>query len=211
MFDSGITAKQIIEEIQNEADIAPDIPEESYIQWLNTLEQLLYREVIREQNKFTFSGPRPADIEGGLDIEQKSEDLIGDVENVIRFEDIHAVYADGKQLMKSTYASGRIFPDTYYKQSNRLGLNLTDKQPKNVDIIYIVRPALKTPADAKGSDGKNVMVPVEFIDLVKAKLRGEAYKLANEGDLAAMWLNDYNVLLENFKAWVAEKQPAFGV
>ena len=44
----------------------------------------------------------------------------------------------------------------------------------------------------------NVMVPVEFIDLVKAKLRGEAY-VCQRGSLVAKWLNDYNVLLETFK------------
>ena len=55
------------------------------------------------------------------------------------------------------------------------------------------------------------MVPVEFIDLVKAKLRGEAYKLVNEGEIAAMWLNDYNILLETFKAWISEKAPNFGM
>ena len=54
MFDSGTTAKELIEAIQNEADIAPDIPEDSYIQWLNSVEQLLYSEVIKEQKKYNF-------------------------------------------------------------------------------------------------------------------------------------------------------------
>ena len=60
-------------------------------------------------------------------------------------------------------------------------------------------------------DNSNVMVPLEFIDLVKAKLRGEAYKLANEDDIAAKWLNDYNILLETFKAWISEKSSNFGL
>ena len=55
------------------------------------------------------------------------------------------------------------------------------------------------------------MLPVEFIDLVKAKLRGEAYKLANEDNHAAKWLNDYNTLLETFKAWIADKSANFGM
>ena len=57
----------------------------------------------------------------------------------------------------------------------------------------------------------NVMLPIEFIDLVKAKLRGEAYKLANEDSIAAKWLNDYNTLLETFKAWIADKSSNFGM
>ena len=55
------------------------------------------------------------------------------------------------------------------------------------------------------------MLPPELIDLAKAKLRGEAYKLANEDGLAAKWLNDYNVLLETFKVWIQSKAPAFGI
>ena len=61
------------------------------------------------------------------------------------------------------------------------------------------------------TDTDNVMVPLEFIDLVKAKLRGEAYKLANEDVLSAKWLNDYNILLENFKMWISEKNSNFGI
>ena len=58
---------------------------------------------------------------------------------------------------------------------------------------------------------EHVKVPAEFIELVSAKLRGEACKLANEDALAAKWLSDYNVLLETFKTWIAGKQPSFGL
>ena len=125
----------------------------------------------------------------------------------IRFEDIYAVYADKTQLIKSTLASGSIFNDTYYKDDGRLGLNLS-KLPETLNIVYIVRPVLKTESNISS---ERVKVPVEFIDLVKAKLRGEAYKLANEDSLAAKWLNDYNVLLETFKEWHASKSPSFGL
>ena len=208
MFDSGITAEKLITDIQNEADIAPDIQPESFLSWLNSLEQLLYRDVIKEQNVFVVEKVSNSDVADGIDIESVTKLINEGTESPVRFEDIHAVYYGDIQLIKSTTASGVIFLDTYYKAGNRLMLNPADKELKKLKVVYFARPELKNESNMSE---KHVMLPVEFIDLAKAKLRGEAYKIANEGELAATWLNDYNVLLEAFKVWIAESQPAFGM
>jgi hypothetical protein len=195
MFDSGISVQNLIDELKSEVDIALEIPDATYISWLDSLQQLLYTEIIKEQKKATITG-----MNNPI---QLSSIIIDGTENAPRFEDIHAIYADGVQLIKSTVASGEIFPNTFYKLDNNIGLHI-NSEPIEVTIVYIVKPALAT-VDS------NVMVPVEFIDLVKSKLRGEAYKLANEDNLAAKWLNDYNVLLDTFKAWIAEKSSNFGI
>lgn len=200
MFDSGIKAASLIEQIKNEADIAIPIANESYVSWLNALEQLLYTELIQEQGKIELDGVNGSVI--GIDTLN-----VPNGENAIRFEDIHAIYADQTQLIKSTVASGVIFPDTYYKIGNDIGINLK-KEPENIKIVYFVKPALKTTDNISIT---NVMLPNEFIDLAKSKLRGEAYKIANEDSLAAKWMNDYNVLLETFKAWISTKQSEFGM
>ena len=200
MFNSGLTAYELIELIENEADISEPIPRESYIQWLNAIEQVLYTELIKEQGKIELKS-----VSGNVvDVNTLK---MPEGEDKLRFEDIYAIYADDTQLIKSTVASGVIFPDTYYKICGNIGLNLA-KEPKVLKIVYFVRPTLKTQHNI-GSE--YVRVPVEFIDLVKAKLRGEAYKVANEDSLSAKWLSDYNVLLETFKMWLSEKQPAFGL
>lgn len=204
MFDSGVTVSELIESINTEADISYDIPDESYILWLNSLEQLLYREVIKEQNEHLFDIDG-APFSGVLSLVGVNEN---ENEDDIRFEDIHAVYSDNKQLIKSSLASGVLFPDTYYKISGGVGLNLVNKTPDKIKIIYFVRPAIKK---AENKETDNVMLPLEFLDLAKAKLRGEAYKIANEDNLAAKWLNDYNILLETFKAWIEEKRAKFGL
>ena len=197
MFDSGISVKDLIDELNAEVDIAFDLPNTAYAGWLNSLQQLLYSEIIKEQKK--------AVVELSEDGVISLSSPLGTGENRTRFEDIYAIYANGKQLMKTTLTSGKIFPDTFYKTNNNVGVNATPT-PTEVEIIYIVKPVL-----VKNINEGNVMVPVEFIDLVKAKLRGEAYKLVNEDAIAAKWLNDYNMLLETFKAWIAEKSPNFGI
>lgn len=200
MFDSGIKAKDLIDQIRDEADIAYPISDESFIIWLNALEQLLYTELIREQNEVSVSI-------GDIPVVNLSLISHSSGENTMRFEDIHAVYAGETQLILSTVASESIFPNTYYKIGNNIGLNVKDGV-SSVLIVYFVKPKLKT---ADNISTTNVMLPVEFIDLAKAKLRGEAYKLANEDGLAAKWINDYNTLLEVFKTWLSGKAPQFGL
>ena len=204
MFDSGISVKELVEELNTEVDIALDIPDSTYVSWINSLQQFLYTEIIKEQKKTTLKSNLQSPI-------SLSSIDIGNDENRPRFEDIYAIYVGDTQLIKSTLTSGVIFPDTFYKDNNDIGFN-TKNEPTEMTIVYIVKPALVKPTSHGNiSDGVNVMVPVEFIDLVKAKLRGEAYKLVNEGGIAATWLNDYNVLLETFKVWVAEKASDFGI
>ena len=204
MFDSGVFVKDLVAELNAEADVALDIPNSAYVDWLNSLQQTLYTEIIKEQKKTVLTDLSSSPI---------SIDTIGDktVENTPRFEDIYAVYADGVQLMKSTLTSGVVFPNTYYKDNNNIGYN-TDKIPSEMTIVYIVKPLLVTmTSHGNINESCKVMLPIEFIELAKSKLRGEAYKLVNEDGLSAKWLNDYNVLLETFKVWVTDKSPNFGI
>lgn len=198
MFDSKIGVSALIADLQSEVDIAIPVPDSFYIQSLNALEQMLYSEIIQEQHKAEIQNPESVIVlsEISVDAEQAQ----------IRFEDIYAVYADGVQFIKAPYTSGVIFPDTYYKQENNLAYH-TETNPKIIELIYFIRPALKS---AENENTGNVMLPAEFLELAKAKMRADAYKIANEDAIAAKWMNDYNVLLETFKAWVQGKSPNFG-
>ena len=205
MFDSGISVKNLIDELKNtEVDIALEIPNATYVQWLNSLQQLVYTEIIKEQKSSEIT-----DL--GTSNTIKMQDLqISEGENTPRYEDVHAVYADDMQLIKSTFASGVIFPNAYFKNNNDLCYS-TSFVPKKIRVIHFTKPALIEVDDEDVIDDSKVMLPIEFIELAKAKLRGEAYKLANEDEIAAKWMNDYNVLLEVFKAWISEKMPTFGL
>lgn len=202
MFNSNISASDLIEDLKSEVDIAIPIPNRSYVTWLNALEGLLYSECIKEQHELILKGYHSEVETTDLECEPDADE--------IRFEDIYTVYADDRQLIKSTLTSGNIFPDTYYKSGEKIKFNIPN-ETSEIRIVYFIRPAHKTvDADDDVQNG-DIMIPVEFMDLVKAKLRGEAYKVANEDALAAKWLNDYNVLLENFKLWLSEKAPEFGM
>jgi len=197
MFDSGIPANELVQNLKSEVDIANEIPDYTYMAWLNSLEQLLYSEFIKEQGKILVTGPAKNKIA------IKSLPVPAG-ESPVRFEDIYTIYADGVQLIKSTLASGVIFPNTYFKVGVDLGYH-TDDTVGEMTIIYFVRPAVRYLLFG------NVMVPYEFIELVKAKLRGEAYKLCNEDAAAAKWLNDYNALLDGFQQWLLLRRATFGM
>ena len=203
MFDSGISAKELIESVKSEVDVALPIPNASYVMWLNSLEQMLYSSIIQEQNRITVNNPT-----GGTIV--LSDLAIEDDEAAVRFDDIYTVYADSVQLVKTNVTSGHIFPNCYYKVNNNMAFN-TDNKPLSLDIVYFIKPALKTVNDSDEVQGGNVMLPIEFIEIAKSKLRAEAYMIENEYTPAVNWINNYNILIENFKQWLLERAAQFGM
>lgn len=211
MFDSGITAKELIREVKNEVDVALPIPDERYLFWLNTTEQTLYSEIIKElwEAKTLVEAPGGYVSFSGYHFDTP---LTAEQEPP-RFEDIYTVYAikDGReiQLIQSSPAQKDIFPDCWYKTGkSSFGLGIHSENIEGVKLYYHVRPKLKT---EENYHTQTVKLPLEFMELIKAKLRAEAYKLENEFVLAQNWANDYNVLLEHFKVWVAGRIPTFGM
>jgi hypothetical protein len=83
----------------------------------------------------------------------------------------------------------------------------TREEQWQVTIVYRIRPVIKTEDNA---EVLNVALPVEYLDMAGAKIRGEAYKIANEDGLAAKWLADYNQQVENFKIWASSRNERFG-
>lgn len=199
MFNSQVSANDLIKQLKDEIDIAIEIPDETYIGWINSTERLLYTEIIQEQRITQYEA-------NGKTVDLIAFDLLAteDDEDNIRFEDVNAVFADDIQLIKSTVASGNIFPNTYFKCVNDLGIHIEDDVQK-ITVCYFVKPKLKETGE------EMIALPIEFLDLLKAKLRGEAYKVANEAEIAAMWINDYNTLLTDFSHWIAGKKPEVGI
>ncbi len=219
MYDSKITVKSLIDEMESEVDIAVDLPVAFYINSINTAEQMLYSDIIKEYAVYGMNAD-----DSPIDLSKIRRDEKCDY---MRFEDIYTVYAcdhknseeheadervkvtDGYefndyQLMKTTLSSGVIFGDTWYSDGGKLCVN-TDK--KHIKLVYFIRPSLKT---AETAETDTIALPPEFIDLIKCRLRGEMYKAVNEDALAAKWINDYNAWIENFSSWISSRQPSFG-
>ena len=213
MFDSGIPASSLISTLKAEVDVAIPISNGSYVDSLNSLEQLLYTEVIKEQ--------KAAYLDEGFG-SLFLDDIPTDVgEKQVVSEDVYTVFcrnsaSDRKyniQMKKTTLTTSAFINHTWYIYDSN-SINIVDydgEMGAQYKVVYFVRPALKTVNENDEVGTGNVMLPVEFIDLAKAKLRADAYKIANEDSLAAKWMNDYNVLLETFKEWVDRKKPHFGM
>lgn len=212
MYDSGVSAADLVAQVRSEADVSFPIPDEAFYRWITAVEQLLYSELIQERRMISLDcsdlgydyGRFPlADLSGG--------NAIGDGESEVEFRDIVKVYAvygeKSVELSKTDVVSGFVFYDknVYWRNGDVVRYSTVDGYLcDSIVVIYVVRPAVNL--DGSG----NVMFPPEFVEMVACKLRGEAYKIANEDALSAKWMASYNTELDNFKTWVMGKNERYG-
>lgn len=195
IYNSGILASDFVEAISSEADITIEIPESSWYRWLSQAEQLLYTEFIKPLKKVEITIPD----NGEIDLSSIAEDDEDDV----NFDDIVKIYVDGVELRRGgAVSSVSLFRMPMYWLDGR---SVYSNRYGDAYLIYIVRPMIKTPS----SDGE-VAIPVEWLDMVAAKMRGEAYKIANDDGIAAKWLADYNQQLASFKVWCDNRNKRYG-
>lgn len=203
MYDSGITARSLISNVSSEADITIPIDSDSWYRWINAVEQFIYTEILNEYTSVTLNY---------AELTNDTINLNNDITTANgcaapNFDDIIKVYADETELDRTSVISGLIFVDKplYYPDYvGNIKMNLTGC-PEIIIVVYRLRPELKSSL----SDG-NINIPVEFIDMLAARMRGEAYKIANEDNLSAKWLSDYNIQLESFKLWASRRNERYG-
>ena len=203
MYDSGIAARTLISNVSSEADITIPIDSESWYRWINAVEQFVYTEILNEYTSVTLNY---------AELTNDTINLNNDITTANgcaapNFDDIIKIYADETELDRTSVISGLIFVDKplyYTDYSGNIKMNLTG-YPENIVIIYRLRPELKSSVT-----DRNINVPIEFIDMLAARMRGEAYKIANEDNLSAKWLSDYNIQLESFKLWATRRNERYG-
>lgn len=191
MYDSGITANAFIDTVEEEADISYPIPKASWLRWISTVEQFVYSEVLDEHCY--------------VNVAYADEVNLSDIGEGVSFDDIVAVYVDGAELDRSGIISALVIPDRpMYWTDNNGKLCMSYDGGEELTVVYRLRPAVKV------TGVEHVMVPVEWLDMVAARMRGEAYKIANEDGIAGKWLNDYNLQLESFKVWAQKRKERYG-
>lgn len=192
MYDCGITAKAFIETVQGEADISAVIQEASWLRWINTVEQFLYAEILAEHVQ--------------VEVPYTEKIPFGEIgENVI-YDDVISVYGDDVELDRAGVIAGIGVPDRPMYWTDYAGNLVLHPvyDPAVVTIVYRLRPAVKVTGE------EHIHLPVEWLDLLAARMRSEAYKIANEDGLAGKWMQDYNMQLESFKIWAAKRNERYG-
>ena len=203
LYDSAVTTADFILGLRDELDIASIIPDSAFIRWLNTVEQTVYTELIREMRSVHLTVDY---VDGDTPSFSLSDIVPSDGEDPVIFDDILKVYVDGIELDRVSLISGTTFDNLgmYYKNGDNVMIK-TLIPATEVSVIYVVRPRKKALTGAE-LPAETVKLPAEWLEIAASRLRGEAYKLANDDNLAAKWLNDYNLYLEQFKVWLTKNK-----
>lgn len=222
MFYCDITARELIDDICGEADIAIPIPNRSYVQWLNSAEQLIYSEIIKEVHYAECTIPGYQEFYGPIKLSEFSNGSDTERDNIapIRSTDISGVYifgssngenpqsetpGRGTELIPASNANAEFFDNSYHFLNN--GICIHSSELDNVDkavvtVYYNVRPKLKTIDESGNVSEDKICIPVEWLELIQAYIQAHAYSAANEFTLANNRFGIYNNLLENFKQYI---------
>jgi hypothetical protein len=211
MFDSGITADSFVKGMISEIDY-PDIPGADasitlsrITEHLNRIEKILYSEIIREIATVDFENPQ-----NNLTIEDINDKVTLLNAGEISFNEIVGVLADDTELTKTNATNFLILRNVFTYNFDKFLYKkyYVDESVMDLTISFKVLPEKKTITSSTVSG--NVNIPFEFLPLIRSYIRGEEYKLINEDNIAAKWLNDFNAQIEEFKVYIEKNRSAFG-
>jgi hypothetical protein len=124
----------------------------------------------------------------------------------VREEDVLSVYLDGKcarYLLPCDFMIASALKAPYYTIDG--DTLLSNREGCEMKVIFLVRPSLCTEENEGDFD---IPLSPEFLPLLSARLFGEGYKAANEDELAAKWLAEYNGRLADFAAYLHAARAA---
>ncbi len=199
IYSSSYTGASLVDSVKTELEIIPIPADTAFMRWLSSLEQLAWSEVIRMKRVARVIAENGTLQLGGITVPTD--------EDTVSAADVCAVYIDGVQAMHGTAEESFLFsPETavWYRGGEREIAVSGVRDGAEAAVVYFVRPERRNELSAA------VALPDEFIELAASRLKGEAYRAANEDVLAAKWLSDYNQRLEAFQNWCDRRRNGGG-
>ena len=198
MFESKtFTYEKIFKMIRAEVESYKNVSDDILLLACNVELQQLYSQVIKKQVMGTGS------IISKKGIAVAMSEFPGEVP----FEDVVLVRCNGETFMHTSPKDAGAYNNCYFEDSYGGISVITDKDMSaDAEVYYIYRPAEVDSVSSKA----NVELPTEYVPMLMAAIRTEAYKQVNEDALSAKWANDYNAYRESFDAWVESTRPQFG-
>lgn len=199
IYSSSYTGASLVDSVKTELEIIPLPGDTAFTRWLSSLEQLAWSEVIRMKRVARLNN-----VNGSLHLD--GINVPGDEDGVCA-ADVCTVYIDGVQAMHGTAEESFLFsPETavWHREGEREIAVSGVRDGAEATVVYYVRPERRSDLYAA------VALPDEFIELAASRLKGEAYRAANEDVLAAKWLADYNQRLDAFQSWCDRRRNGGG-
>lgn len=190
IYSSSYTGASLVGAVKAELEVIPLPTDTALTRWLSSLEQLAWSEIVRMKRVGRLIVENGILRLDGIAVPQDEDEVCS--------ADVCSVYIDGEQAMHGTAEESFLFsPETavWYRSGEREITLSGVREGASAAAVYFARPIRRSDLSAA------VALPDEFIELAASRLKGEAYRAANEDVLAAKWLADYNQRLEAFQSW----------
>ena len=200
MYKSMLTGREILDAAKGCADISPEISDEMYILWLNTLQGQIYSSVVASLAVCELKSSLADDGRRYFSL-----NMLDDAGRApVRACDIETVLCCGEAFAKSDAASAAVFKDRcqFYDEGDRIYLYHPAGAGGKCRVIFREMPTLFT---GENLSEQSLSVPDEHLQMPLSYLIGRAYEYANEDAQAAKWLGNYNTCLESFEKWHSER------
>lgn len=204
MFDSGYPVERLISEVEKETNLAFPVTRESYVSWYNLCEQGLYSDIIQEE-KTECTDYKSELCLSDIPVNDSYADFMrpDDVRNV--FLEVNGKKHEMEHVSLENYLRGIGAAYAYAKEGNRfLFRKPGGTEGGKLTFLRFVRPVPKRVIGETVTG--TVMLPEEYLELMRCRLRGEKYRLMNEDVMCAKWINEYNYHLQMFTAFIESRR-----
>lgn len=223
MLEGSMTAKAFVDEIVEEIDVSlPHIRRKQYYDWINAELFNIYTSAVRciGANEYKaknlmidlnnpyvsddFEFDQDFDPEAALKPKWTNCDREIDT---IMYEDVYKVYNTGnneyqRSTLNSLMAKGKRF---YYKLNGKLAVTLYETGGI-YRVLFYIRPKKVTDENA---ESYIIPLPDGFLDVLRARVRMEAFMLAGNVAMANAWREQHMILFDTLKKWHKSREAHY--